>query len=100
MTHTLITIRSQQHAAIDRRRNERASAVVWNYLRVPYVGALHAEWSAAEGPRRFFQVERERGEVLVWIGALHVIVTRWSRVIEERGATAMLPCLPAVPSLC
>lgn len=47
----------------------------------------HARWAS---PDRFFEIRRENGETLIWLGRLHVIYTpaRWSaprgRLADER----------------
>lgn len=47
--------------------------VTW-YQEIPKVGACFAEFPCSRGAE-FFKVIREDGEILVWVGVFHMILT-------------------------
>lgn len=49
------------------------------YKEVRRLGAIYAELQP-KGDKPFFEVDREDGEIFVWIGRLYLILTPWKRL--------------------
>ena len=52
-------------------QSSEGDRTMYAYLRIPFVGAVYAEISK----RSDWGVEREPGEVLIWAGRVHVILS-------------------------
>jgi hypothetical protein len=64
------------------------------YKEIHKLGAIYAELQPPSS-KRFFQVDRDGGEMFVWIGRFHFILTPWRRLTA--GVAAVWGLMTAGP---